>query len=414
MNEGCIPSKTLLRSAEVAALMRRAAEFGVPVQPVPVDMPTIVNRKEMIIRGIREGLYRNIAGSGAITLVEGEARFRSPEEIEVGEAVYRVDRTIIAAGSRTGIPLIEGLDRVDYLTSRQALDLRYVPSSMIIVGGGYVALEFAQIYNSFGSRVALLGRNRQIAPSEDADIANALADILRDDGIDLHTSAPVKSVRQEHGVKIAVAEIAGQEREFRAEVLLIATGRTPNGDQLALENTQVQLKGTAIVADEQLHTGDPHIWALGDVTGGYMFTHMATAEGPYAALNAVQNAGKVMDYRVVPRAIFTNPAIASVGLTEQEAREAGHDVAVGRFKMEDSGRARALGELRGLMKAVVDDRDGRILGFHILAAHADDLVHEVVAAMSVGQGTIDAITQSIHIHPTLGEAVKNTAKNARR
>ena len=413
MNEGCIPSKTLLRSAEVAALMRRAAEFGVPVQEVAVDMPTVVNRKEMLIRGIREGLYRNIANNSAIKLVEGEARFKSPVELEIGDTLYQADKSIIAAGSRIGMPSIEGLDEVDYLTSREGLDLRYVPSSMIIVGGGYVALEFAQMYNSFGSHVTLLGRNPQIAPGEDTDIANALADIMREDGVELYTNAPVNRIYEEHGTKVTIAEIDGEEREFRAESLLIATGRTPNGDQLALENTDAALNSTAIETDEQLRTGDPHIWALGDVTGGYMFTHMATAEGPYAALNAVKDAGRVVDYRVVPRAIFTNPAIASVGLTEQEARDAGHDVSIGLHQMEWTGRARANGESRGLIKAIADNKDGRILGFHILAAHADDLIHEAVIAMNVGDGTLENITRSIHIHPTLGEAVKDAAKRAR-
>lgn len=409
MNEGCIPTKTLVRSAEVAQLVRRAAEFGVSVRDMAVDMATVVNRKEAIIRGIREDIYRNLARSD-ITFIEGQAHFRSPVEIEVDERVIRADKAIIAAGSRTGIPPIEGLDQVDYLTSGAALDLRRVPESLIIVGGGYIALEYAQIFHAFGSRVTILGRNPQLAKTEDPDIANALAELMREDGITVYTGAPVIRVRQEGGYKVVTARIDGVEREFRASDLLIGVGRVPNGDQLNAEAAGVELRGTAVVADEQLRTSAPNIWAVGDVTGGWMFTHVATYEGPYAALNAVKGAGKVADYRVVPRAIFTNPPIGAVGLTEPQAREAGHDVAVGTFRFEWSGRAKAMGEAQGLIKVVAKARSGKILGFHILGPHADDLIHEAAVAMNTGDGTLKAVTSTIHIHPTLSEAVKSAAK----
>ncbi len=393
--------------------MRRAAEFGVPVTEVAVDLPTVINRKEMLIRGIREDLYRDLANNHAITYMEDEARFRSPVELEIGGKVFRVEKSIVAAGSRIGIPEIQGLDRVAYLTSRSGLDLRKVPTSMVIIGGGYVALEFAQMYSGFGTQVTIVGRNSQIAPTEDADLAEALADIMREDGIRIHTGATVQQVFERDGSKVVEADLDGQRVDFRAETVLVATGRVPNGDQLRLENTDVRMNDTAIEADAQLRTADPHVWALGDVTGGYMFTHMATAEGPYAALNAVKDAGKKVDYRVVPRVIFTDPPLASVGMTEGQAREAGYDVKVGVHKMAWTGRARAHGESRGLIKALADPANGRILGFHILGARADDLIHEAVIAMNAGEGTLSALTGSIHVHPTMSEALKSVAKAAR-
>lgn len=412
MNEGCIPTKTLLRSAEIAQLMRRGAEFGVPVQEVAVDMATIVNRKEAIIRGIREGIYRNLARSG-ITLLEGTARFRSPTEIEVGDTVIQSEKTIIAAGSRTRIPTIDGLDEVDYLTSSDALNLFKVPESLIIVGGGYIALEYAQMYNGFGSRVTVLGRNPQIAKTEDQDIANTLARLMREDGIAVHTDAAVISMRQENGRKLVTVRVDGTQKEFQATDLLIATGRIPNGDQLHAASAGIELRESAVTVDEQLRTSASNIWAIGDVIGGWMFTHKATYEGPYAALNAIRDAKKTVDYRVIPRAIFTHPPIGAVGLTEKQAGNAGYEIAVGSYNFENSGRAQAIGEARGRIKVVAEKKSGKILGFHILGPHADDLIHEAAVAMTAGDGTLKAITSTIHIHPTLSEAVKAAAKKVR-
>jgi len=392
--------------------MRRAVGFGVPVGEVAVDMETVVNRKESIIRGIREGIYRNLVRRG-IAFIEGEAHFRSPVEIEVGERVVQADKVIIATGSRSGIPSVEGLDSVNYLTSADGLNLRYVPESLIIIGGGYIALEYAQMYHGFGSKVTVLGRNPQVARTEDEDIANALAKLMREAGITIHTGTPVLRVRQENGYKIATANLNGIEKEFRATDLLVASGRVPNGDQLNVDAAGMKLQGSAIVVDDKLQTAASNIWAIGDVIGGWMFTHKATYEGPYAALNAVKNAGKTVDYRVVPRAIFTHPPIGAVGLTEKQARDAGHEVTVGTYRFENSGRAQAIGEARGLIKVIVEAKSRKILGFHILGQHADDLIHEAAVAMNTGDGTVKAITSTIHIYPTLSEAVKAAAKAVR-
>lgn len=299
---------------------------------------------------------------------------------------------------------------MNYLTSADGLNLRYVPESLIIIGGGYIALEYAQMYHGFGSKVTVLGRNPQVARTEDEDIANALAELMREIGIAIYTGTPVLRVRQENGYKIATANLNGVEKEFRATDLLVATGRVPNGDQLNSDAAGIKLQESAIVVDEELQTSAANIWAIGDAIGGWMFTHKATYEGPYAALNAVKNAGKTVDFRVVPRAIFTHPPIGAVGLTEKQARDAGYEVAVGTYRFEHSGRAQAMGETRGLIKVVAEAKSSKILGFHILGPHADDLIHETAVAMNTGDGTLNAITSTIHIHPTLSEAIKAAAK----
>jgi pyruvate/2-oxoglutarate dehydrogenase complex dihydrolipoamide dehydrogenase (E3) component len=283
---------------------------------------------------------------------------------------------------------------------------------MIIVGGGYVGIEFAQMYGRFGTEVTLLGRNSRLAPGEDPDLARLLAGYLREEDIQVYTNAPVTSLRKDGHESVASAVVDGEEKEFRAEVVLLAAGRVGNTDRLDLEAAGVATLAKGFVqVDDRLTTSQPNIFAIGDVKGGWMFTHVATYDGPIAALNAVKGAGRSVDYRVVPRVIFSNPALAAVGLTETEAVEQGYDVAVGSIPVQGA-RSLAIGDTRGRLKAVVNQANGEILGFHILAAHGDDLLHEVVAAMH-NHGGIERIGKSIHAHPTLSEMVKAAAKAAR-
>ena len=283
---------------------------------------------------------------------------------------------------------------------------------MIIVGGGYVGIEFAQMYGRFGTRVTLLGRNSRLAPTEDPDLAQLLAGYLREEDIQVYTNAPVTSLRKDGHESVASAVVDGEEKEFRAEVVLQAAGRVGNTDRLDLEAAGVETLAKGFVqVDDRLTTSQPNISAIGDVKGGWMFTHVATYDGPIAALNAVKGAGRSVDYRVVPRVIFSDPALAAVGLTETEASEQGYDVAVGSVPVQGA-RSLAIGDHRGRLKAVVNQADGEILGFHILAPHGDDLLHEVVAAMH-DHGRIERIGKSVHAHPTLSEMVKAAAKAAK-
>lgn len=410
-----MPTKAMIRSAEVMHLVaRRAAEFGVEVEgKVRFNLKTAVTRKNTIVQGIIDGIYSALdRRREAITFMRGEAHFLNDHEIDTGEGRLSFEKAIISTGARNVVPSINGITEIDYLTNRTALLLEELPTSMVIIGGGYIGIEFAQMYGRYGTEVTLLGRNRQLAPGEDVELADLLADYLREEGITLHTDAPVVSVRAEGSEKIVTAQVNGEETDFRAEAILLAAGRVANTDTLDLAAAGVSANERGFVqVDNQLHTNQPHIWAIGDVKGGWMFTHVATYDGPIAALNAVEGLGRTVDYRVVPRAIFSDPTLAAVGLTEAEAREQSYDVAVSSVPA-DGARAKAIGDRRGRLKAVVNGPTGEILGFHVLAPHGDDLLHEAVAAMH-DHGAIERISKSIHVHPTLSEMVKAAAKAAR-
>ena len=415
MNEGCVPTKAMIRSAEVMHLVaRRAAEFGVEIDgKVRFNLARAVARKDHIVGGIVRSIYHNLdQRQDTITFIRGEARFLNDHEIETGSGKLSFEKAIIATGARNVNPSIAGLAEIDYLTNRTALALKTLPASMIIIGGGYVGLEFAQMYSRFGTQVTLVGRNPHLAPGDDEDLTRLLGEYLREEGINVHTNAPVKMVKKEKGIKIVTAEINGEEIDLRAEAVLLAAGRIGNTDNLNLKAAGIDAADRGFVAvNDQLRTSQAHIWAVGDVTGGLMFTHVATYEGPIAALNAVKGLEKQVDYRTVPHAIFTDPSLAAVGMTEADARAQGYDVAVGEVPA-DGARAKAIGDTRGKLKALVDRQTGEILGFHILAPHGDILLHEAVAAMH-DRGPIERIAKSIHVHPTLSEMVKAAAKNAR-
>ena len=390
---------------------RRATEFGVEVEgSVRFHLGRAVERKNAIVRGIVDTIHARLRKRGdAIDFILGEARFLAAHEIDTGGRRLSFEKAIVATGARRTVPPISGLDETEYLTNRSALDLEHLPASLIVIGGGYVGIEFAQMYARFGSRVTLLGGNVQLAPGEDPDLAGLLADYLREEGVDVHTGAVVAAVRRDGAQYVVDATLGATRREFRGEAVLVATGRIGNTDRLDLSAAGVETKERGFIqVDEELRTSQPHIWAIGDVKGGWMFTHVASYDGPIAALNAMKGLGRRVDYRVVPRAVFSDPTLAAVGLSEAEARDRGYDVAVGTVRA-DGARATAIGERRGLLKAVVDQSNGEILGFHILAAHGDDLLHEAVAAMH-GNGTIDRISKSIHVHPTLSEMVKSAAR----
>ncbi len=405
----------MLRSAEVMHLVaRRAAEFGIEVDGrVRFHLDQAVGRKDEIVRGIHQSIYGALdRQKKAIDFMRGEARFLTEHELDTGDGRLTFEKAIVATGARRVVPAIPGFEEVKPLTNRSALDLSDLPSSMVIVGGGYVGIEFAQMYGRFGTRVTLLGRNAHLAPSEDPELSELLAGYLRDEGIDVHTSAPVTALRKDGQASVVSATVGEEQREFRADSVLVAAGRVGNTDQLDLAAAGVVRAAMGFVTvDGQLTTSQPNIWAIGDVKGGWMFTHVATYDGPIAALNAVKGVGRSVDYRVVPRVIFSDPALAAVGLTEPEAREQGYDVAVGSVAAEGA-RPLAIGDRRGRLKAVVNQADGEILGFHILAPHGDDLLHEAVAAMHE-HGTIERIGKSIHAHPTLSELVKTAARAAK-
>ena len=393
----------------------RAAEFGVRgVDPDALwfDLPATVARKDQIIQGIIDGIYGWVNKDENITFIRGRAEYTSPVDIRVDGQMIGAEKSIIATGSRTADVRIPGLAEVGYITNYEALQLQELPSSLIIIGAGYVGVEFAQMYSRFGARVTLLSRSPRIMRHEEPELSEWLGKLLTAEGIELCLGATVVRAEAEGKDKIVVAEIEGQEQRFKAGEILYAAGRVPRVDGLGLEHAGVEIGPQGIQVDGSLRTTAGNIWSLGDVNGGAMFTHKATYDGPITALNAVRAAGRTVDYRVVPRAIFTQPALASVGLTEKQAIDAGYAVKTGKAYFKHLGRAKAIGETEGLTKLVADAETGQLLGGHILGPHADDLIHEVAVAM-YKKGTAESLYRSIHIHPTLSEVIKDAAKRLR-
>ncbi len=396
-------------------IRERAAEFGVRgVDPAALwlDLPAVVARKDRIVQGIIDGIYGWVNPSPNVTLIRGRAEFTSPVDLRVDGRTITARQSIIATGARTADIEIPGLVETGYLTNYEALQLQRVPSSLIVIGAGYVGVEFAQMFGRFGTKVTLLSRSSRIMKHEEPELSERLAGMLIAEGIDVRVGAEGIQAERAGTGKRVMAAIGGQVQAFQAEEILFAGGRVPRVDGLGLEEAGVKIDPEGVHVSDQLRTTAPNIWSLGDVNGGAMFTHRATYDGPLAALNAVKGAGRTVDYRAVPRAVFTEPALASVGLTEREALAAGHEVKTGVSYFADSGRAKAIGQTEGLIKLVADAVTGELLGGHILSAHADLLIHQVVTAMH-GRGTAESIYRAIHIHPTLSEMVKEAAKKLR-
>ena len=390
-------------------------EFGVRgIDPTTLwfDLETAVSRKDKIVQSIVDGIYGWVNPNPNVTFLRGQAEFRSPVDIQVDGKTITATKSIIATGSRTVDVQIPSLKEIGYLTNREALMLQKVPSSLIVIGGGYIGIEFAQMYARFGTSVTILSRSPRLMKQEEPELSQRLTQILTAEGIDVRLGTAAIRVEKEGHQKAVIAEIDGVEHRFVAEELLYAAGRVPRVEGLGLAQAGVEVGSGGIVYDETLRTTAANIWSLGDVNGGAMFTHRATYDGPIVALNAVKNAGRTVDYRVVPRAIFTEPALASVGMTEAEAVAAGHEVKTGKAYFEHSGRAKAIGETEGMLKFVSDAATGELLGGHILGPHADILIHQVVTAMH-DKGTAVSLQKSIHIHPTLSEMVKDAAKKLR-
>ncbi len=391
----------------------RAHQFGVrgiDPQALSFDLRAAVGRKDEIVGGIISGIKSGLAKTAAITYINGRAAFLSPREIRVGKQTITADKTIMAVGSRVAKAQIPGLEDAGYLTNNEALKLHQVPASMVIIGAGYVGVEFAQMYARFGTRVTLVSRSARVMRNEEPELSEALGHLLVQEGINLLTDTAVTAAGQADGQRyVEVKPATGKVQRLEAEQILLAAGRTARIEDLGLEQAGVALQNGFIQANGQLQTTAPNIWSLGDANGGQMFTHRAIYDGVTSALNAVLDKGRTVDYRVVPRAVFTEPALASVGLTQAEAEARGASVSIGTYAFSGSGRGKAMGATEGLVKIVADDKTGEILGGHILGAHADMLIHELVVAMQQ-RATARDLGKTIHIHPTLNEIVQSAAK----
>jgi len=415
LNRGCIPTKTMIHSAKIMHHVRRAAEFGIIVGEPKADLQAIVRRKDEVVKPIRDGAYRSVAKIDHLHLVEGDARFEQPGRLTVGERLLEAAMIVINTGTEATIPSIDGLAGVDYLTNRSALDLTELPESLIIVGGGYVGVEFAQMYARFGSRVTVLQRAERLLPLEEPEISAVLTDVFRRERIDVITNASVAGVKQSGNAVVVDVQVGAERKSFRGTRVLLATGRTPNTASLNLEAVGVETdRARFIKIDNQFQTSATGVWAMGDVTGPPMFTHTARddADLVYRAL-IKGDRSRTVDQRLVPHAVFTDPAIGTVGLKEAEAKKMGYTLKIGVQPFKSVVKARAIGETDGFIKIIADEKTDKILGAHIIGPEGDNLIHELIVAMQVG-ATFHEVARAIHIHPTLAEGVNAAAGGVHR
>lgn len=415
LNRGCIPTKTMIASAEVAHQARRAADFGVFVPgPVTVDLSEVVARKNRIVGTIRTGSYRTVENLDRIDFYPARGVFTGPRRLTVGDTSITADKIFLATGTRTTIPtIITGLDRIPFYTSRTLLDATELPARLLVVGGGYVGCEFAQMFARFGSDVTVIQRADRLLPNEDPDISAAVTAGLIADGITVLTGTTCIDAAGATGT-ITLGCTGAEHTTITGSHLLIAAGRTPNTDMLGLEHLDLHPDPDGfLTVDGTLRTRAEDVWALGDLRGGPMFTHTARDDADVAYRTVFRGQDRSTTGRVVPHAVFTDPEVGSVGLTEPAARAAGYNVLIGRQDFSGVVKARAIGNTRGLIKFVADADTDRILGCHIAGPDAGDLVHEAVIAMAC-DATYTQLASAIHIHPTLAEGVNTAAGGIHR
>lgn len=415
LNEGCIPTKALLRSAEVLDLVQEAPRYGISAGEPHFDWATAQARKDQVVKQLVGGVTMLLERAG-VRLLRGEASFLRPNTLLVqageGNETVVADQVIIATGSRTLEAPIPGLDDPGVIDSAGALALESLPESICIIGSGAIGIEFASLFGALGVEVTLVEMLPRIAPLMDAAIGHGLAWSLSQRGIEILTDARVTLVeRAGQGYSVSMDTPEG-EKQVKADRVLSAIGRAPNVEGLGLEILGIQPTRQGIQVDDRMRTAVPHVYAIGDVAAeGPMLAHVASRQGVVAVEDALGHPAHI-DYTAVPSCIFSLPEAASVGLSEEQARERGYDVRVGLYSLANAGKAIAMGDPDGFVKVVAEGRGGAILGLHIVGPHASDLVLEGTLALSL-EASLEDLERVMHPHPTLGEAIAEAALAAR-
>ena len=423
LNEGCIPTKALCRSAEIVEDLRAAGDFGIDADFRAFDLGKAVARKEQVIEQLRSGIAF-LFDKNHVRFISGKASFKDANTVAAKAADGTVeevpaDYVIIAAGSHSASLPIPGAKLPGVMTSKEILELQEVPSKLCVIGAGVIGLEFASVFRSFGSEVSVAEFCPDILPRFDTDLAKRLKQALSKRGISIETSAAVQSISAEgDGLKVSYNK-KDKPFEIVADKVLMAVGRRPNVDTLNLAEVGVEFTPKGIVTDPEFRTSVPNIFAVGDVNGGIMLAHEATFEG-YHALNVIlaengmreRRAGGKLDsirFDIVPAAVFTNPEVATVGLTEDDCKAKGLAVKCLKSFFRANGKAVSMGQTEGFCKLIVSSEDGRILGCHMFGAHSSDIIQEITALMNRNAG-LDALEDIIHAHPTLGEVILSAAR----
>jgi pyruvate/2-oxoglutarate dehydrogenase complex dihydrolipoamide dehydrogenase (E3) component len=406
VNTGCTPTKTLVASAYAAHLARRAAEFGVTIGgPVSVDMKAVKARKDAVSGKSRNGVEAWLKGMAGCTVYEGHARFESARTVRVGDALLTAERIFIDVGGRARIPDMPGIGQVAVLTNTSILELDTLPRHLVVVGGSYIGLEFAQIYRRFGSEVTVIEQGPRLVQREDEDISTAIQDILTGEGIAIRLDAKCIQFHP-HGADIAVGvDCTAGAPEVVGSHVLLAVGRQPNTADLGLDQAGVAVDAHGyITVDDQCRTSVPGIWAMGDCNGRGAFTHTTYNDFEIVAANLLDNDPRRISDRIIDYALYIDPPLGRVGLTEAEARRAGHNIRVGMRPMTRIGRAVEKGESLGFMKIIVDADSNAILGGAILGVGGDEAIHGVLDMMAA-KLPYTALQRTVPIHPTVSELI---------
>jgi len=409
MNRGCIPTKAMTSTVELLMEIENAGDFGILVSEPNLDFSRMMARKDQVVARLVSGV-EELMEARKVQVIIAHGELISPNKIRVlgpSPIELTAEKIILATGSLPGKPSVPGVDLPGVVTSDEILALHEPPLDLVIVGGGVIGVEFASIFNAIGTKVTIIEKLPNLLPPVDEELAHRCLQLLRRQGVDVLLSSPLTEIREGEGFLEVSHEGPAGQGSVRADTVLISTGRIPCSAGLNLEEVGVKTEKRAIVVDEHMTTSVSGVYAIGDVTGGWMLAHVASREGEVAAEHALGE-DSVMDYRAVPCCVFSVPEIAGVGFTEQQLKEQGVPCTKSRFPFSASGRALAMGQTTGLVKMICRDGDGEILGLHIMGPHATDLIAEGALAIQSGARPEDII-RTIHGHPTLPEAVREAA-----
>lgn len=411
VNDGCIPTKTLVASARVAWVARNAAAYGVDVGAVAVDMKRVKARKDAVVQESRDGLAGWIDGTKNLELVIGHARFEGPRIVRVADDVLEAEQVFVNVGGRALVPDLPGLKDGPYLTNHSMMDIDTLPEHLVILGGSYIALEFAQMYRRFGSKVTVIERDARLIARDDEDVSAAVKKILELEGIDVRVATTATRIERADGRVTVVTESGGAAGRAEGTHLLVAVGRVPNTHDLGLDRAGIATDARGYVkVDDELRTTAPGVWAIGDCNGRGAFTHTSYNDYEIVAANLLDGDNRRVSDRIPIYGLFVDPPLGRVGMNEAEARKSGRRVLVGKRPMTRVGRAKERGETHGFIKVMVDGDTKEILGAAILGIEGDEVVHAIADVM-YAKAPYTTISRAVHAHPTVSELVPTTLQS---